>query len=370
MSQRLRILLGQRWGGLALALAVAALSLLLFLISSIAGWLLAGLALLMLLGVAAAEIQRWMAPAEPGRIHTVNGRRVHLLAEGVCEGTHPIIWVAGGHGEGLIMHHLHRAIRDETRSILFDRTGSGWTDPAVRPVTLSGEVQQLHDLLRTAGEQGPWVLAGHSFGGLFSVNYANRYPEDVAGLLLLDSTPSWNVGYAGPLSFNGILRAAWIGALKSHFGLQRWVEPEIDDPDSDLARELADVQRQVNHNSVQPKSLLAEASVFRSSMDNPFDVAVAPGALGEIPLLLMAARIRDEDREKVNELLRERMGLDEVQLKNFWDGFDLGEDHQVTLSHAGRRRYMPEGSSHMFPYEHPKLVLDEAREMIQRRPAE
>ena len=366
VKEWLRIILGRRWAGLALTLIVA-------LIGALASWLLPflslplyGLAGLMLIGVFVSGIQGLGRPQAPGELHRINGVDVHILAQGDSKGNYPIIWVAGGHGEGLIMNHLHEALRTENRSILFDRTGSGWTGAARAPVTISGEVKQLKLLLERAGEQGPFVLAGHSFGGLFSANFAHHYPDLVAGVVLLDSTPPWNVAFAGPLSFNGILRKAWLGALCVHFGLKTLVEAEVDDLNSAMARELKDIVPVLNWHSVQPKSLLAEASVFASCMHNCFDLVVGKGALGEIPLVLMSANRTEAEDEELRMELRNMLELSELQTENLMQGLRDSEGQQVALSSAGRQVLMPEGSTHMFPYEYPERVLDEVRRMMRR----
>ena len=361
--ERLRILSGQRWAGAVLALGTVTLGVMIRGLSPLVGYAFLTLGIIMILGVLVSMFQNGRLPPPPGEIHLIDGKRVHIFAEGEKRGNHPVIWVAGGHGEGLIMHHLHKVMRNETRSILFDRTGSGWTGPATRPVTISDEVEQLKKLLEAAGETGPFVLAGHSFGGLFSANFAHHYPEMVASVVLLDSTPPWNVAYVGKLSFSTVLRKAWWGALASHFGLDRLVEAEIDDPDSDLARELSDVALEVNAHSVQPKSLLAEASVFKAVMDNPLDLVIGKGALGDIPLLLMSANPTTQEQDDLRHELKNVLGLSERQTDNVMDGLRDSQDQQVALSTRGKHLLMPEGSTHMYPYEFPDLVLDEVRRM-------
>lgn len=364
MIESTRIVLGSRWAGLVLAVLVCVAGSILTACSMILAYPFFALAGLMLLGVVVKLIQDAGQPGPPGEIHIINGKRVHILAEGEKGHNHPVIWVAGGHGEGLIMHHLHKVMRGETRSILFDRTGSGWTGPASQAVTISGEVEQLKLLLDRADEIGPFVLAGHSFGGLFSANFAHHYPELVAGVVLLDSTPPWNVAYVGRLSFKTVLRKAWWGALASHFGLRRLVEPEIDDPDSTLARELQDVIATVNAHSVQPKSLLAEASVFKSCMDNPLDLVIGKGALDDIPLLLLSANPMEKEQAELREHIKSTLGLSEFQTANLMDGLRDSAAQQVALSSRGRQVMMPEGASHMFPYEYPERVIAEVRKMI------
>ncbi|MYK69791.1 MAG: hypothetical protein F4020_09880, partial [Gammaproteobacteria bacterium] len=65
----------------------------------------------------------------PGTLVDVGGYHMHVLVEGDAGDGPTVIWIPGGHGQGLALYHLHAAIRDETRSILFDRPGTGWSDP-------------------------------------------------------------------------------------------------------------------------------------------------------------------------------------------------------------------------------------------------
>ena len=364
LIEKSRIILGKYWAGLLLVLLVLVLGLIAVRFSPVIAYVLFALCTVMMFGVMVTWARNLRLPPPKGDVHIINGKQVHIIAEGESGDNHPVIWVTGGHGEGLGMYHLHKVMRKETRSILFDRTGSGWTGPAREPVTISGEVEQLKMLLEAAGEKGPFILAGHSFGGLFSANFAHHYPDLVAAVILLDSTPPWNVAFIGKLSFSVVLRKAWWGALASHFGLQHLVEVEIDDPGSAHARELYDVTTVVNAHSVQPKSLLAEASVFKSCMDNPLDLVIGKDDLGEIPLLLISANPSAEEEAELRTQLQGMMGLSESQTDNLLHGLRDSNDQQVALSSCGRHMLMPEGASHMFPYEMPELVLTEVRKMM------
>ncbi len=359
----LRILVGQEWFGLAFALGLLLVSLLVLMSYPAAGVVLCAVSGTLLAGVAISRIRAARLAPAPGQIHSVNGIKAHILAEGERGKNCPVIWVPGGHGAGLIMQHLHGRLRGESRSILFDRTGSGWSGAARKPVTISGEVKQLRDLLECAKERGPFILAGHSFGGLFSANFAHHYPELVAGVILLDSTPPWNVAYVGKLSFSPVLRKAWLGALASHFGLQFLVEPEISDTDSALSKQLHEVRDLVNALSVQPRSLLAEASVFKSCMDNPLDLVIGKGALGDVPLVLMSASPTVEEQDQLRAEIKNMLGLTDFQADNLMHGLRDSADQQVALSSRGRHVPMPSGASHMFPYEYPDMVLEEVRKM-------
>jgi len=157
-------LLSRDWAGLPVALMVAALfSLPAAVVGGATGIALALLGGLLALGLAAASLRHLLALARarrdhppPGRLIDIGGYRVHLLAEGQArDGRPPVIWFAGGHASGLAIHHLHRAFRDATRSILIDRPGTGWSDVGPFPRSTAREALEVVLTLERAGERGP-----------------------------------------------------------------------------------------------------------------------------------------------------------------------------------------------------------------------
>lgn len=79
------------------------------------------------------------------------------------------------------------AMADATRVCAYDRAGQAWSDDVDSPQDGVTAAQDLHRLLDTAGEEGPYVLVGHSTGGDYAMVYATQYPEQTAGMVLLDS---------------------------------------------------------------------------------------------------------------------------------------------------------------------------------------
>jgi pimeloyl-ACP methyl ester carboxylesterase len=71
---------------------------------------------------------------------------------------------------------------------VYDRAGRGWSEPASTAQDGAQIATDLHTLLRRGHVPGPYVLAGHSFGGLYVLTFAARYPDEVAGMVLVDST--------------------------------------------------------------------------------------------------------------------------------------------------------------------------------------
>lgn len=113
------------------------------------------------------------------------------------------------------------AVARDSRVCVYDRAGRGWSDPAASPPDGAQIATDLHRLLDRAHIPGPYVLAGHSFGGLYVRTYAAKYPEEVAGLVLVDSTAATNtpVSPQQPGSYSILKHVSSLVATTSRLGL-------------------------------------------------------------------------------------------------------------------------------------------------------
>jgi pimeloyl-ACP methyl ester carboxylesterase len=123
--------------------------------------------------------------AAPGRLVDIGGRRLHLDCTGT--GSPTVVLENGLAGRSPLWARISAATGGTTRVCAYDRAGTGWSDSAPGPRDSVAVAADLHRLLAVAGERGPYVLAGHSTGGVYAMTYAARHPEQVAGLVLLDS---------------------------------------------------------------------------------------------------------------------------------------------------------------------------------------
>lgn len=107
-----------------------------------------------------------------------------------CTGSgSPTVVLEPGAGEmSSYLGWIAPAVERDTRVCVYDRAGRGWSESADGPQDGTRIATDLHTLLQRGGVPGPYVLAGHSFGGLYVLSFAAQYPEDVAGLVLVDST--------------------------------------------------------------------------------------------------------------------------------------------------------------------------------------
>jgi pimeloyl-ACP methyl ester carboxylesterase len=122
----------------------------------------------------------------PGEMVDVGGYSLHINCVG--QGS-PTVVLDGGSGEMSAQWvWVQREVSDTTRVCAYDRAGMGWSEMGPEPRDAKQISGELHTLLTEAGIEGPYVLVGHSFGGLYMQTYAARYPDEVAGVALVDSS--------------------------------------------------------------------------------------------------------------------------------------------------------------------------------------
>lgn len=101
------------------------------------------------------------------------------------------LFEAGGGACSVSMAGMQNILSSNHRACAYDRLGYGWSDSAMLPHTIQDYVTELHSLLELAGEQGPYVMIGHSVGGQCIQKYASAYPTEVIGLVMIDSYSSY-----------------------------------------------------------------------------------------------------------------------------------------------------------------------------------
>lgn len=130
-----------------------------------------------------ADIGKYPAP---GKLIDIGGYRLHLLCSGA--GSPTVIFEAGIGDDSLTWAKVQPTIARTTRACSYDRAGYGWSDPSPKPRDARTIAQELHVLLSAAGVGGPFVLVGHSLGGMLVREYTGLYRSDVVGMVLVDST--------------------------------------------------------------------------------------------------------------------------------------------------------------------------------------
>ena len=235
------------------------------------GWVLYPVASLLVLAAlsggveTAAEAVDAQAHPAPGRLIDVGGHRLHLRCTGA--GGPTVVLEAGGGEMSSNLGRITTAVAHHTRVCAYDRAGRGWSEPASTPPTGRQIAADLHTLLQRGGVPGPYVLAGHSFGGLYVRTFAALYPSEVAGMVLVDSTAAHGSSHGSQTS-EVMHRAAALLSITARFGLARLVATLTGD---DLPAPFGDEVR-IN---------ASKASNLESVLDEYADAGDAVGQAGE-----------------------------------------------------------------------------------------
>jgi pimeloyl-ACP methyl ester carboxylesterase len=120
----------------------------------------------------------------PGNLIDVDGFKMHIHCEGV--GSPTVILEAMSGGTSTYWGWIQPEIQKETRVCVYDRAGFGWSESDPESLTLARTARNLHTLLVNGNIEGPYVLVGHSIGGVYVRQFAADYPDDVVGVMLLD----------------------------------------------------------------------------------------------------------------------------------------------------------------------------------------
>lgn len=144
-----------------------------------------GLALLGAIYESVAEAIDAKAYPPPGELVDVGGYQLHIN----CTGTgSPTVVIDAGLGDwSTVWAWVQPDVAKETRVCTYDRAGYGWSDPGPLPRNAEQFAKELHTLLHQANIPGPYVMVGHSLGGLTVRVFTGTYPSEVAGVVLIDS---------------------------------------------------------------------------------------------------------------------------------------------------------------------------------------
>ncbi|MFN8895575.1 MAG: alpha/beta fold hydrolase [Betaproteobacteria bacterium] len=376
--------LSREWAGLLLALLVALLGAVLARgLGGRSGLALHALTVALALAMALGALRHLVvlgrarrAHPPPGRLVDIGGYHLHVLAEGAARVGRPaVVWFAGGHASGYAIHHLHRAFRDETRSILIDRPGTGWSDTGPFPRTTAREADEVVRALERAGERGPFVWAGHSFGGLLAANVARRRPDLVHTLVLLDPTPLETIVFGPRLgALKQMRRTAWLGGFAQLLGINLRARADARARRDPAHARVMDAARTVLGPEVEAARAIeanagrcfAEASIFRELTPEgvaacAWDTVVYDRDLGDLPVWLVAPQANSDADIAA---LPEAKTAGAEQARRMFRFYAATRERYLATSTRSRRVVAPAGSGHNFVYEDPSFTIGVMRNVV------
>jgi pimeloyl-ACP methyl ester carboxylesterase len=279
----------------------------------------------------------------PGRLVDLDGSKRHLLCRG--QGRPVVVLEAGLGDSSLVWADIQSRLAGTTRACSYDRAGLGWSEPAAGPRTAEQMAVELETLLHKAGEHAPYVLVGHSSGCHTVRMFAHRFPEQVAGMVLIDPPVFTEFGPAMTSSVGFMRRAlGWMARL----GVMRRLGNagrmdllfEGMNPPAELARCAGYLYR-----PAALQASLAETASLPETI-RQVNAAAVPGAWRDWPLTIISAH---KDNPRYREVHQTQAAL-------------------VGLSSRGEHKFF--GGSHFVHFQHPDFVIDAILQVVRKARAD
>ena len=285
------------------------------------------------------------------------GLKLNIDCQG--QGSPTVVLDSGLGVPGVGWEPVQKEVAKFTRVCWYDRAGYGWSDGSSAPRTSLQIVKELHALLAAEGEKGPFVLVGHSFGGYNVRVYNGQYPNEVAGMVLVDashedqvSRMSQNLQDSMKKMTQSLKRQEKLAPWMIHLGIMRFMQrnqPPATGLSKEFSHELAYLQMQTK---------FVEASGQEMDLFSPESASQvrAAGNLGAKPLVVLTAgkNVNPSDLPPG------------MPIKDFQDFHEIWvNDLQVkeaNLSTRGKRIMVPD-SDHMIPFQRPDAVVEAIREV-------
>jgi len=286
-----------------------------------------------------------------GQSIDIGGRSINISCKG--RGTPAVILDSGAGEPGLSWSAVQAQLAKTTQTCWFDRAGEGWSDPGPFPRTSEAIARDEHAAFKAAGVPPPYVLVGHSFGGLNARVYNGLYPNEVAGMVLVDAAhedepgraPKFMLGHTLPRSLWRVNHLLAQGAER--VGLIRLLVGSPSVPPNPTTRQIVAALRE------QPKAManLAEYVVSPESYD---EAHRAPG-LGAKPLIVLTAG-RPWGPTGNAEMDREGAAYQKVWIHEI--------QPKLTRLSTRSRQIIVTSSGHGIPQEAPGAVIDAVRDVV------
>lgn len=151
------------------------------------GKILAGLLILLLISGLAFRLFS-SKPLPPGKLVDVDGTKLHIRAEGEKNDLPTLVFESGAGGDTDVFHWVAEGLKKDMRVVRYDREGKWFSESSKDSITPEFYARQLHKLLEKNGEKPPYILAGHSMGGPYNLIFRDLYPNEVKGMVFLDSS--------------------------------------------------------------------------------------------------------------------------------------------------------------------------------------
>jgi pimeloyl-ACP methyl ester carboxylesterase len=249
-----------------------------------------------------------------------------------------------------------------TRVCSYDRAGYGWSDPVSETMLPQRVAEMLHDLLEKAGEKPPHLMVGHSFGGIYVRTFTAQYPDEVVGVVLVDSSHE-NQNQLTPPDLaqspeyaqlkNGAMTSLRLIQIAEPIGLLRAIKfmdsgvASMSLPEDEKRSVLAQMYRTGYMGAYARETIMM------------MTYSGQPRKLGDLPLIVLSRKIDAQDMAKQIPPSLQSMELAQ-QMAEVANGM---QEELAALSTRGKR-IIVEGSGHFIQLDKPQVVIDAIREVF------
>ena len=292
------------------------------------------------------ELQKEYPPS--GKLVDMGGYNLHLDCKG--EGSPTIILEAGLNEFSLTWHYIHQELAKYTRTCAYDRAGLGWSDSSNAQRTSETLVTELHDLLQSADIESPYLLVGHSYGGVLARLYTYHYPSDVVGIVLIDATHEdmfTRMPEVFKSSTEQLIQQFQTLVALSRFGLLALSTEQI--PVINVPDGVHDDYRAILASPSYFEGAVAETQAFEESLSIMADY---DSSLENLPLTIISRG----QSEPLPFMLDDQI----ERLEMVWAELQLA---LLDLS-TNSRHIIVENSGHYIHISEPALVIDAVRDML------
>jgi pimeloyl-ACP methyl ester carboxylesterase len=300
--------------------------------------------------------------AAPGELVDIGGYRLHLNSSG--EGSPVVILESGTGGSCLDWSLIQPEVAKITRVCSYDRAGLGWSDtaPSDSPRSAQVIVDELHTLLSIARVPAPYILVGHSLGGLTARLYTDCYPKQVAGIVMVDATHEDELSPRFPWEYvrgyDQYLQTMRTFAKLAPLGFLKFLmKVNLLGPASVLFARLPTEVRPVYQSFFMAprtlKTLVNEMDSMLLSYTQVRKVGIRPNLLAGRPLVVIKHGIHDRLSRRPSKSL----------LETYTRAYDDVQAELADLS-SNSRLITAEKSGHNIYLEQPEVVIGAISEVV------
>ena len=288
--------------------------------------------------------------AAPGKLYDAGGYKMHLYCTG--EGSPTLVLDAGLGNDSLIWANVQPELSKITQVCSYDRAGFGWSEARPEPRDAQRLNDELHGLLSAAGVTGPIVLMGHSISGLYLRDYATRYPQNLSGLVFVDSsTPLQDERFPAEIQLMEkqeiveLRKLEWLSVL----GLRRAMGGCA--PEEGFSKSAAKL---IAEDQCRTSVLAAAAQEF-SSVQQSGDETIHTGPFGDLPILIFSQDLEQPATPGISVEAGK-------SVSKTWN--EMQED--LKKLSARSRRIIAKGSSHFVQIDRVSLLNGEVTTFIRQ----